>query len=267
MRKDLSIYAPILPALILYSFLAHHLNFTQDDAYISFRYVANFLNGHGLVYNIGERIEGITNFGWTIYLTAAGAIGLDYIGIAKMTGFLCGMAFIFVTYITARRLFTGRLQWFALVPVYLIAANQSVAYWSPAGLETTAFSFWVALSVYLFLIRSRYLASALLLTVWVRPEGALVAGLLVIIEFANERRFPRYSLYHTLLALILLVPWLAFKLGFYGSIVPNPFFAKTGVSLDQLSGGLSYALEFFKDYGFLGLGWLVPLVMYKKLSS
>ncbi len=267
MRKDIATYAPILPALILYSYLAHHLNFTQDDAYISFRYVANFLNGHGLVYNIGEKIEGITNFGWTTYLAAAGAVGLDYIGIAKMTGFLCGMAFIVVTYVTARRLFTGRLQWFSLVPVYLIAANQSVAYWSPAGLETSAFSFLVALSVYLFLIRSRYLAAALLLAVWVRPEGALVAGLLILIEFATERRTPRYALYHAVTAFVLLLPWLAFKLVYYGSILPNPFYAKTGFSIDQLLAGLNYVGEYFKDYGFLGLAWLLPIVMYRRLSA
>ena len=34
-------------------------NFVQDDGFIAFRYVKNFLRGHGLVYNPGDRVEGI----------------------------------------------------------------------------------------------------------------------------------------------------------------------------------------------------------------
>jgi arabinofuranosyltransferase len=32
-----------------------------DDAMISMRYAENLANGHGLVWNIGERVEGYTN--------------------------------------------------------------------------------------------------------------------------------------------------------------------------------------------------------------
>lgn len=39
-----------------------------DDAYISFRYLDNWLNGLGLVYNPGERVEGYTNFLWIVLL-------------------------------------------------------------------------------------------------------------------------------------------------------------------------------------------------------
>ena len=39
---------------------------TQDDAFISFRYAENLAEGHGLVYNVGERVEGFTNLSWTL---------------------------------------------------------------------------------------------------------------------------------------------------------------------------------------------------------
>ena len=35
-----------------------------DDAYISFQYAKNWISGHGLVFNPGERVEGYTNFLW-----------------------------------------------------------------------------------------------------------------------------------------------------------------------------------------------------------
>jgi len=36
-----------------------------DDAMISMRYAANWADGHGFVWNPGERVEGYTNFAWT----------------------------------------------------------------------------------------------------------------------------------------------------------------------------------------------------------
>lgn len=257
---------PILPAFVIYSLIAYHLNFTQDDAYITFRYVANYLNGHGLVYNIGERIEGFTNFGWTIYLIAWGALGVSYIAVAKITGFLLGAGAIFVTHLMARWLFRNTSQVLALVPPYLLACNQSLAYWSPAGLETAAFTFLVTLNLFLFLKRSRLLAVGLLLAVWLRPEGALVAGIFIAVEAGLSRGMPRYSIGAAAIAMLLSLPWLGFKWHYYGSIIPNPFFAKTGFTVDQIRDGLNYAGQFFWDYGFLGITWLIPLVLFRKLS-
>ena len=48
---------------------------TQDDAYISFRYADNLVNGHGLVFNPGERVEGITNLLWTVLFVPVLAAG------------------------------------------------------------------------------------------------------------------------------------------------------------------------------------------------
>ena len=47
-----------------------------DDAYISYRYALNFVQGHGLVYNPGEPVEGYTNFLWTVFIAAGMPLGL-----------------------------------------------------------------------------------------------------------------------------------------------------------------------------------------------
>src|SRR3989442_1133365 len=46
---------------------ALRLWWTSDDAYISFRYARNLVHGLGLVYNAGERVEGYSNFLWTLW--------------------------------------------------------------------------------------------------------------------------------------------------------------------------------------------------------
>src|SRR5947209_3084080 len=40
----------------------------MDDAWIGLRVVANLLAGQGLVFNPGERVEGVTNTGWLLLL-------------------------------------------------------------------------------------------------------------------------------------------------------------------------------------------------------
>ena len=43
-----------LPWVALLGYLTHVAWFLTDDAFISFRYVRNLLEGHGLVFNRGE---------------------------------------------------------------------------------------------------------------------------------------------------------------------------------------------------------------------
>jgi hypothetical protein len=42
--------------------------FVLDDTFISLRYASHLAAGQGLVYNVGERVEGYTNFLWTVML-------------------------------------------------------------------------------------------------------------------------------------------------------------------------------------------------------
>ncbi len=256
----------LVPAFAIFTILVITLNFIQDDAYISYRYVANYLNGDGLVFNIGERIEGFTNFGWVIYMIFWGTLGFNFILISKITGIIFGAGIIALTYLIAKEIFTEKYKWFAFVPVYIVAINQSLAYWSPAGLETAAFAFFAVWSLYLFLKQSRWLMFSILIAVWLRPEGAFIAGLLILIEAVINKSIPRYSLSCSLTALILSLPYVAFKIFYFGSIFPNPFYAKTGFDMTQLMNGFEYTARFFTHYGFWGVGIILPLILFNKLS-
>ncbi len=257
----------VLPAIFAYIAIALNLDFFQDDAFISYRYVQNFLNGDGLVFNIGERVEGFTNFGWIVYLILWDSFCIDFILVSKVTGILLGAAFILVTYLTALRLFDKKSKWFALLPVYLLAASMSLPYWSQSGLETAAFAFFAALSFYFYLKQSWQLVFALTIAVWLRPEGALVAVMLIVIEAVVEKRIPKFAIACAAIALIFSLPFAAFKQIYYGSILPNPFYAKTGLSIEQLTAGLEYAGRFFSHYGFYGAGLIICGLFWKKLSN
>jgi hypothetical protein len=58
-------------------FAAHALSYWAivDDSFITYRYAENLVAGNGLVFNVGERVEGYTNFLWTLLLAACYSLG------------------------------------------------------------------------------------------------------------------------------------------------------------------------------------------------
>lgn len=263
------LYWPLIPALVAYAYLAIHYNFIQDDSYISYRYVANFLNGNGLVFNIGEYVEGYTNFGWVIYMLFCAVVGIGYIGASQITGALFGAGIIILTHRLAIELFGREGHLYIAGATLLLGLNQALAYWSPAGLETSAFAFCALWAVYLYIHRSWMLIFALVMAVWLRPEGAFVTGLLILVEFLQTRRLPMFTLKSALIAFVLSLPYVGFKLFYYGEILPNPFYAKTSFSMAQLADGLEYILRYFDNFLFyyVGVAFLVlPVMFLRRLS-
>ena len=87
-----------IPIVILFANMWRGHRFTYDDAYISFRYAANLVAGHGLVYNPGEFIEGYTNFLWTLLIAAGMQIGVGPHITSKVVGAACSIATLVVVY-------------------------------------------------------------------------------------------------------------------------------------------------------------------------
>ena len=62
------------------------LRWVCDDIFITFRYIDNWFDGFGLVYNAGERVEGYTHFLWLVVLAAARAAGFNVVGASMWIG-------------------------------------------------------------------------------------------------------------------------------------------------------------------------------------
>ena len=94
----------VLPLITAFATMWRLRSFTIDDAYISYRYSRNLAKGLGLVYNAGERIEGYTNFSWTVLLALGAKLGVDPAVTAKVLGFAFGLAAIALVYHLETRL-------------------------------------------------------------------------------------------------------------------------------------------------------------------
>lgn len=93
-----------LPSFYLLSFLFLAFGFYQaykwqwicDDAYISFVYARNLSEGLGLVFHLGERVEGYTNFLWTIVLSLGDLVGIKPQTLSIGTGIFFYLSTLFV---------------------------------------------------------------------------------------------------------------------------------------------------------------------------
>lgn len=225
-----------------------------DDAYISYRYAQNLVDGHGLVYNIGERVEGYTNLLWTLMVAGGIALGVSASLVGHWLGFASGVFLLLVTYFYSRSLLPQEMKWLALAAPMLLYASNSFVCWTISGLETPLFAAWVTAAVAAFAIRRMgWVLVFCILASLTRPEGALLAALLLgfdwlaqLIAQPPKRLTELLRLSLPCLAYALFIAGLtAFRVVYYGDVLPNTFYAKTGGI--PLSYGPVYLYRFLAD--------------------
>lgn len=247
----------LLALLLLAALALLQGNCLQEDAFISFRYAANLVDGHGLVFNPGERVEGYTNFLWTATLAGAMRLGLDPARTAWSLGVLAALALPLVLWRLVRRLFPDRPAAAALAPL-LLAATPGLSAEAVQGLETVPYALLVLLGVGAATLALEDLGSrrairllfgaglALALASLTRPEGLGVTALVVIGALVSTRgraaRGPAALCGLVVLAVVLPYEWLRWD--WYGSLLPNTFHAKTGGGLHHVLRGAGYVGRF-----------------------
>ncbi len=223
----------------------------MDDPYITFRYAANLLAGHGPVFNIGERVEGYTS---PLHLLLSAALlliapSVDILFKAKCASLLFAGVMLAQTGMLARR--SGLRSWEALLAQALVALNINFALAGVNALETTLYGSVLLCGLLVFhreLQRGQRCASGLLffLATLARPEAALVAAALfgVRLLWMRRERLPLRFAAGWLLA--FLIPLVLLEIGrwtYYGQWVPNTYFAKAQPLLQSFSGGAAYPLR------------------------
>ncbi len=242
-------YAFISAALAAYA-LAHY--WVCDDAFISFRYARHFAAGDGLVYNLGERVEGYTNFAWVVELGLLHRLtGVELPHLATTLSALCTVGTLAVTVLFARSTpLRSQRSVVVLVAFGWLALQRSSALWATSGLETRQLTFLVVLGAWLVWSargRSSRLAYASLvfgLASLTRPEGPLLWGgalaWYVTRHFPCARSMPRgrglapiktADRWRPLLALglpcgALVAGHFLWRHAYYGDWLPNTYYAK-----------------------------------------
>lgn len=276
-RKALPAYAAIsvLAAAIA---LAHALSlrYMSDDAFVAFRYAKNLVNGMGLVYNAGERVEGYTNFLWTLLTAGALRLGWDPVVFCWTTGLLSFAGALGVNAVLFRRLSGSRIAPFILVA--FLTTNFTFRSYATSGLETPLAILLCSCCLLLSPVLAtrtppstgRTAAFSLFcsLALLTRLDTLLFVGPLVLVAAARLRGTPgrpegrMRPLAALLTPLAILVGgWLTWKWWYYGAIVPNSAQVKIG---GGPGGGWVYVQTFFLSYWLWPLPAAIPLMLLIK---
>src|SRR5262245_5019364 len=110
----------------------------SDDAMTSMQYAKNLAHGKGLVFNVGERVEGYTNFLWVIAMTPlyalSRALHVPFVPIVNHLNVAIAAAVTGLVYWLGARIW-GRGHLATWVAVFLLVVDNAFTCWAVLGLE------------------------------------------------------------------------------------------------------------------------------------
>jgi arabinofuranosyltransferase len=236
-----------------------------DDAYIFYRYASNAAAGFGLVYNVGERVEGYSSVLWTLILSLGATLSWDLEVLAPWLGLLLGVATLVLLAHLTNILFPRNLLLSVSVPA-ACALSTGFSYYAVSGMETLLFTavLLAAISATVSPSRLSWLAISLsaLSLVLARAEGFVYAfsllGVLGAFVAAGRARMSlsRYAL-GVLIVLVGTAFVFFFRFWYYGRWLPLTVSAKSHTSylFSAAVAGDSSAYRALRQAVKVGLGY------------
>ncbi len=241
-----------------------------DDAMISMRYAYNLAHGNGLVWNIGQRVEGFTNPLWVVYMALLHLllpIPLSEMSLPlQITGaVLLGANLYFVRRIVEH--FTGGL--FAmLAAVAFTAFYAPLLSWGLLGMEVSALALILTAVVWIVLRNGTerftpWIYVLLAIATLLRMDMAVPYLVVMAVMSLVQRQYRRENLIWGLGLLMLFLGGQSLaRFLYYGEWLPNTYYLKVDgwpFSLRILRG--LYALVWFIYYTNWVL-FLLPLALF-----
>ncbi|MEE9216598.1 MAG: hypothetical protein V3U32_04105 [Anaerolineales bacterium] len=251
---------------------------TIDDAYITFRYARNLLDGHGLVFNPGEAVLGTTT---PLFALLLGALGLPLGGSEAPFPVITLLVSATADAITALLLIRMGRRLGSTSAGIATALIWAIHPWSVTfaigGMETSLFIALLSATFYLHLTGQPILAAGIGgLALLTRPD-ALIFLLPIFIDRAliTIRRQENTRGVGWQEAAAFGVPvglWIVFSTLTYDSPIPNSVFAKAVAYELPPSAGLVRLLQHFATpfiwHEIIGSVWIaVGLILYPTLFA
>jgi arabinofuranosyltransferase len=266
-KLNFIIFLLLLSIGIIFATINHSI---IDDAYISFRYSNNLIEGNGLVYNSGEYVEGYSNFLWVIIIAFFMKFGFNPIIISKVLGILFFIGSLIFSYILSIKIFEKNTNKYiySLIIISILVFNISLIHFATTGLEHSLFIFLLLFSSYfMFIEKNPFIGNfGLILLILTRNEGGLFfifANVFYFLLINKHKILIKKHIYSFILSFLILLLYEIWRIIYYGSIFPNTFYAKATVT--SLSDGFNYLYGFLISYPILIL--LIPFIVYSMFQK
>ena len=217
-------------ALLVFCFLAVTIALpAEEDAFIYYRYAWNWAHGHGLVFNLGDPVEGFSGPLWMAVLALLAGLGLDLPMAAPAVGIACGAATLVATYALARKV--GLSRFGRLAAVWGLALSYPFVMWSRSGLETSFYSLAIVIACAAYVAAEYPLRDGHGARFWIaaaapvvvclgRPEGLLLVPVMAADRLADRRDYAG-ALRYVLPAAVGYGGYLIWRFVTFHSLVPN----------------------------------------------
>lgn len=207
-----------------------------DDSYFTWRTIDNWVEGHGLTWNVGVRVQAFTHPLWMLVLTPFYLIIGDAYIATLVASFACTAAFVGLMFGYHR----GSLPAVALAMVVLVSSKAFNDY-STSGLENPLTHALLALFFAIAWVERggraplgwlSFIAALLILNRFDLSLIVLPTLLLLYVRQARRDGVGR-STGRALLGGLPLALWLLFATWYYGSPFPNTAYAKLSTGVDR----------------------------------
>jgi len=228
-------------------------HYLDDDQMISMRYARNLAEGHGPVWNVGERVEGYTNFGWMLVMAAvhrAGAPDATASLWVRVVSWVSACAALALAWQLLSTLGVSGPARAAAILAFALATD--LLFWAVNGFETTLLT-----AVFLWaLVRAldgQEQAAARSITFviagclpLIRADAIdLTAGVVLILVALG----PREDRWRAALALLPIAAYEAFRVSYYGEWLPNTYYLKVAGRSGLVLAGAGSIKKFIATYG------------------
>lgn len=280
LRQNWLQYLPLAVAILAISARLIPGERLIDDAYITFRYARNIVNGLGFAYNPGQQVLGTTTPLYTLLLAGFsllfGTNHLPQISVvlnALADGLTCALL------VPLGAALGGRKRIGLAAGILYAVAPYSVTF-AIGGMETSVFVLLLVSTALLYLRNHEGWAVTAALALLTRPDALIFIGPIALdfsmrwlrsvrVALKTNSRMPWSQVARPLgLALVILLPWLLFATFYFGSPIPHSIAAKVAAyHLRPIEGFISliqhYTTPFFEQNLFSdGRVLLLFLVVY-----
>lgn len=232
------------------------IDMMAEDAFISLRYADQFAHGNGLVFNVGERVEGYSCFLWVLGLSVFQALGVAGMVTLRVQSLLAATLCVAVVARTAGSA-AKRPVLASSAAVLALVASPSFQSWSVAGMEHQLLGGLLAAGAWAIHRERFVLAGVLSLAcLLLRFDAFLLVTPIAVVALLQAFPAPNPEAKRTRLLTLLGVAsafaaWHLWRYAYYGDVLPNTYYAKRDKPEVLALSGLSYLSTF------VGNNWVI----------
>lgn len=220
-------------------------SWVDEDAFITFRVVDNFIQGFGLRWNVVERVQAYTNPLWMLLHIPVYAITDNIVVTTSFLGWVCLLGSLYLGQLSLGR---DLLRNTALFLCPLLITTTNAAYFT-SGLEGPLLNVLFAGFAWVVVCRPKrfwfWLSMMTALSMLTRLDAIILyAPMWGVVLRSQWKNHPWKEVFW---GWAPLLAWLLFSLFYYGFLLPNTAPAKLGGHLpqsDYLRSGVAYAYDF-----------------------